>query len=121
MRLLLVTILCTLVFISPVTAQPTVNFAATWQRTGVARLTWQQPTDTRYACLTRIPATGNAVPLDCYHSISPGAQVVILLGATAPVDGNYRPQAGDTFMLQVSDETYTSALRAILRLPVFYV
>ena len=120
MRLLLVTILCTLVFISPVTAQPTVNFAASWQRAGVARLTWLQPTDTSYACLTRIPATGDPVPLDCYHSITPGAQVVILLGATAQLDGNMRAQAGDTYVLQVSDETYTSALRTILRLPVFY-
>jgi hypothetical protein len=116
----LVTILATIVLLLSTQPQPSVNFSATWERPGVARLTWMQPTDTSYACLTRIPASGSAVPLDCYHTITPGAQVVIHLGATAPVDGNFRPKAGDNYELYVSGETYTSKLQTVLRMPVFY-
>jgi hypothetical protein len=114
---IIIATLLAIVFTQP---QPSVNFVAKWVGSGVARLTWMQPTDTSYACLTRIPASGQAVPLDCYHDIPAGSQVVIHLGATAPVDGNFRPKAGDNYELYVSGETYTSKLQTVLRMPVFY-
>jgi hypothetical protein len=100
-------------------AQPSVHFSATWQRPGVARLTWTQPDSTDRACLTRIPANGQPVALDCYSGIATGAQVVVKLGATAPLDGNYRPQAGDRYAVQIGNQVYTDTLKSVVRLPVY--
>ncbi len=117
----LATTLAMLVAIVFTQVQPSVNFSATWQRPGVARLTWVQPEGNTRACLTRIPANAQQVALDCYDNIPAGSQVVILLGATGPMDGNMRPQAGDSFGLRIGDERYTALLRTIVRLPVFYL
>jgi hypothetical protein len=107
-----------LVLLLATTLQPNATFNATWERPGVARLTWAQPADNTRACLVRQPASGQAVALDCYSNIPAGAQVVVLLGATAPVDGNYRPQVNDTYRLQIGNTVAYATLRAVVRLPV---
>ena len=70
-------------------------FSATWQGATVARLSWTQPADTDRACLARIPANGASVALDCYRDIPPGARVVVVVGASGPMDASARPQAKD--------------------------
>lgn len=90
-------------------------FRATWQSPGVARLSWTQPASTTRACLTRIPASGQAVALDCYDSVPPGP-VVLLLGATGPVDGMARPQAGDSYALEVGGASERARLAGVVYL-----
>jgi len=93
-------------------------FTATWQRAGIARLEWTQPAGQTRACLTRIPLGGQPVALDCYDDIPPGTAVVILLGVTAPVDGQARPQAGDSYVLDIGEAHARAHLASVVYLGV---
>ena len=110
-------ILAALLLLLLLQPSPPPPFTAVWQRPGVARLAWSQPSGTTRACLTRVPHGGQSVPLDCYDDIPPGP-VAILLGATAPVDGNARSQAGDTFVLDIGDTRARAQLRGVVYLGV---
>ena len=68
-------------------------FTATWQRPNVARLNWTQPAGVHETCLVK-----NTTLIGCWYDL-PAGLTGLSLGATGPMDANYRPVAGDVFTL----------------------
>lgn len=80
--------------------------------TGAATISWQQ---SGYACLSREPSGAAPVLIGCWSGSGPQR---VTLGHTGPLDGAYRPAAGDTYVLMVGDVTYRTPLRPPIWLPL---
>ena len=97
--------------------QPTSDFTATWVGDSVARLTWTQPVGIRETCLYRAPAHATGILVQCWPSLPAGATVVHL-GASAGLDGAFRPVAGDSVVLTQDRAARRAQLRGVVYLGV---
>ena len=101
--------------------QPDVNLSATWQRPGVARITWEQPADVAQTCLYRTPSNTAQVFIGCWQQLPADTIILMLPGATQN-DYTWFPAVGDVYILTMDGDTVASEpLRGVLRLPAFYV
>ncbi len=117
----LVTILFTLLLLVSTPAQADVNMSATWQRPSVARVAWSQPAGIDQTCLYRAPVNQSAILLNCWGDLPQGNTGLALPGATGN-DHTRFPAVGDVYTLTMDSNIVASApLRAVLRLPAFYV
>jgi len=95
---------------------------ATWERPGVARITWIQPANVVESCLIRKPNNDYPRLVTCLYNVPPGPNT-LLLGNKGPLDASYKPQGGDTFIMRFDNSTqYTvisAPLRSIEYFPVF--
>jgi hypothetical protein len=107
-----------LIFLLALLIQPApAPFAATWQRPGIARLSWTQLAGVRETCVIRAPAAGISVLVGCWYDL-PAGPTGLTLGASAPVDASFRPTAGDTFTLTMDGAASTAQLRGVVYLGV---
>ena len=89
-------------------------FRATWQRPGVARLAWSVPGGVVETCLIKEPARGSSVLIGCWYDL-PAGPTGLSLGAQGPIDGSFRPTAGDVFVLTQDNQTVARAeLRGVV-------
>jgi hypothetical protein len=87
-------------------------FTATWQRPGVARLSWAQPAGVHETCVVR-----NTTLIGCWYDLPSGA-TGLTLGASGPMDANFKPQAGDVFVLTQDGAARWAQLRGVVVLPL---
>lgn len=114
-------ILFTLLAFLAIDMQPSVSLSATWLRPGVARVAWLQPAGVHQTCLYRTPQTGSQALINCWTDLPPGNTGLNLPGASSN-DYTRFPVAGDVYTLNMDgNQVAQERLRAILRLPAFYV
>jgi hypothetical protein len=87
-------------------------FTARWQSQTSARVSWTQPPGVLLTCLSR-----GAILIRCWSAL-PAGPAMLVLGATGPLDGNFRPQAHDVFVLQQDGATDRAALLGVRYLAV---
>jgi hypothetical protein len=83
-------------------------FTATWQRPGVARLSWAQPAGVHETCVIR-----NTTLIGCWYDLPAGA-TGLTLGASGPSDAAFRPAAGDVFTLARDGAAAQAELRGVV-------
>lgn len=79
---------------------------------GLATISWQQQTS---ACLSRVPLVGPRVLIACYAG---SGRAVLRLGHAGPLDGAYRPAAGDVYLLEVDGQVTSAPLLPPIWLPL---
>jgi hypothetical protein len=93
--------------------QPAPPFTATWPRPTVARLSWAQPDGVHETCVIR-----NTTLIGCWYDL-PTGPTGLSLGDTGPIDANFKPQAGDVFVLTMDGAAAARAeLRGVVMLPL---
>lgn len=69
-------------------------FTARWDSATSATVQWTQR---GRACLSVVHANGSGVAIGCFDKVG---TITIQLGHAGPLDGAYRPIAGDVYILQ---------------------
>jgi hypothetical protein len=93
---------------------------ATWSRPGVVDIQFTQDADTRETCILREPQNSQAILVQCWQKPSlPPGRIIIRIGAQAGLDGRYRGQAGDYYIVtQDGRRARRAQLRGVIVLPV---
>jgi hypothetical protein len=79
---------------------PDPHFSAQWDSATAATVQW---TATGRSCLYK-----NQTFLGCYERTG---TITLPIGHNGPIDGAFRPAAGDVFVLTIGDQTYRAPLR----------
>lgn len=108
-RLATILVLLLLLLLQPAPAP----FSAVWQRPGVAAIRWTQPAGVSETCLFRRPVSSGDILIGCWDDLPEGA-TGLSLGASGPMDGAYRPQAGDVFILDQDGVTERAQLAGVV-------
>lgn len=95
----------TILIVLALLTQPAPPLTAVWAKPGVARIAWSGA-----GCLWK-----DDTFYKCYQ-----ASGVLLLGSQGPLDGRYRPVAGDVFRyVRPGGAVEVAPLRSVLYLPVW--
>lgn len=113
-RLATILVLLLLLLLQPAPAP----FSAVWQRPGVAAIRWTQPAGVSETCLFRRPVSSGDILIGCWDDLPEGA-TGLSLGASGPMDGAYRPQAHDIFVLTMDGADQATQLRALVYVASF--
>lgn len=70
------------------------RLSARWDTASSATVQWTQQ---GRACLSVVHINGSGVAIGCFDKV---ATITLQLGHVGPLDGAYRPMAGDVYVLQ---------------------
>jgi hypothetical protein len=85
-------------------ATPNPRLQARWDSATSATVQWTQ---SGRACLSMQHATGQSVFVGCYDK---QGTITLTFGHAGPLDGSYRPQSGDVYVLQVDGQAWRAPL-----------
>jgi hypothetical protein len=83
-------------------------FTATWQRPGVARLSWAQPAGVHETCVIR-----NTTLIGCWYDLPSGA-TGLTLGDSGPIDAEFQTTGGRCVSLAQDGAARWAELRGVV-------